>query len=327
MKQEKAVKTMKILITGVAGFIGSHLAERLADLGHKTVGIDCFTDYYTPALKRMNAEDVQRKGVRIYELDLAKDNLTSALADVEFVYHLAAQPGISATTPFEEYIKNNVVATHRLIKACESLSSLRCFVNVSTSSVYGKNATDSEEAAPKPTSYYGVTKLAAEQLVLAFYRQKKLSACSLRIFSIYGPRERPDKLYHRLIRSILEDSPFPLYKGSEKHSRSYTFVDDVVDSFIAVLNNPDQAIGEIFNIGSDIEMTTGEGIRIIENILGKQALKVIKPKRSGEQLRTCANINKARSLLGYEPKTKLEEGLKAEVKWYKEKIFKIKNFK
>ena len=315
---------MKIFVTGVAGFIGSHLAERLTDLGHEVIGIDCFTDYYALTLKKLNAEDVQRKGVRIHELDLVTDDIKPVLANVEFIYHSAAQPGISATTPFETYLKNNIVATHRLLEACKSLNSLKCFVNISTSSVYGAHATDSEDIPPKPTSYYGVTKLAAEQLVLALHREQQFPACSLRIFSVYGPRERPDKLYPKLIRSILEDTPFPLYEGSETHSRSYTFIDDIIDGFVAVLNNPNRAIGEIFNIGSDVELTTGEGIRIVEKILGKQAQKVIKPKRPGDQLRTCANINKARRLLGYEPKTKVEEGLVAEVKWYKERIFGLK---
>lgn len=315
---------MKILVTGVAGFIGSHLAERLVDLGHDVSGIDCFTDYYSPDLKIMNAEDVKRKGVRVHELDLVTDDLMSVLVDVELIYHSAAQPGISATTPFESYLRNNVIATHRLLKACKSLNSLTCFINISTSSVYGSHATDSEDVPPKPTSYYGVTKLAAEQLVLALQREQQFPACSLRIFSVYGPRERPDKLFHKLISSILEAIPFPLYEGSEHHSRSFTFIDDIIDGFIAVLNNPDRAIGEIFNIGSDVEMTTAETIRIVEKILGEEAKKVIKQKRLGDQLRTCANIDKARRLLGYAPKTKVEEGLVAEVKWYKERIYKHK---
>jgi UDP-glucuronate 4-epimerase len=312
---------MKILVTGVAGFVGSHLAERLANLNHDVVGLDCFTDYYSPALKRLNAEDLQQQGIYIHELDLVTDDLSAALTGVEVIYHLAAQPGISASTPFEDYVRNNITATHRLLETCKRLSSLQCLVNVSTSSVYGKHATDSEETPPKPTSYYGVTKLAAEQLVLAYQREQQLPGCSLRLFSVYGPRERPEKLYPRLIQSILEETPFPLYKGSENHSRSYTFVADIVDGFVAVLSNLDRVVGEIINIGSDVETTTGEGIRIVEKILGKEAQKVILPKRPGDQLRTHANISKARQLLGYNPSTLLEEGLTAEVIWYKKRIF------
>ncbi|MCA9947311.1 MAG: NAD-dependent epimerase/dehydratase family protein, partial [Anaerolineales bacterium] len=218
-------------------------------------------------------------------------------------------------------VRNNLVAMDKLLLACQRQKSLRCFVNVSTSSVYGRHAYDTEETPPKPTSYYGVTKLAAEQLALAFQREQGFPACSLRIFSVYGPRERPEKLYPKLIRSILTGTPFPLYEGSQNHSRSYTFVNDIIQGFLAVLENPDQVIGEIINMGSDVEMTTGQGIALIEEIMGKKAMLDIRPKRPGDQLHTCANIGKARKLLGYEPLTRLEDGLKAEVDWYVNRIF------
>ena len=312
---------MKIAVTGAAGFIGSHLAETLARQGHTVVGIDSFTDYYAAQLKLANAEDIESAGVALHRLDLATDDLTPALQDVEFVFHLAGQPGISATVPLADYVRNNLVAMDKLLLACQRQKSLRCFVNVSTSSVYGRHAYDTEETPPKPTSYYGVTKLAAEQLALAFQREQGFPACSLRIFSVYGPRERPEKLYPKLIRSILTGTPFPLYEGSQNHSRSYTFVNDIIQGFLAVLENPDQVIGEIINMGSDVEMTTGQGIALIEEIMGKKAMLDIRPKRPGDQLHTCANIGKARKLLGYEPLTRLEDGLKAEVDWYVNRIF------
>ncbi len=311
---------MKIVVTGAAGFIGSHLAEALARQGHTVVGIDSFTDYYSARLKQANAEDIQAAGVKLHPLDLTTDDLTPALQDVEFVFHLAGQPGISASTPLADYVRNNVVAMDKLLLACQRQSSLRCFVNVSTSSVYGRHAYDPEDAAPKPTSYYGVTKLAAEQLALAFHREQGFPACSLRIFSVYGPRERPEKLYPKLIQSILTKTPFPLYEGSQAHSRSFTYVGDIVEGFTAVLNRPDQVIGEIINMGSDVEMTTGQGIALIEQIMGKAATFDMRPKRPGDQLHTCANIGKARELLGYAPRTTLAEGLKAEVDWYVNRI-------
>jgi nucleoside-diphosphate-sugar epimerase len=315
---------MKILVTGAAGFVGSHLAEQLAELNHDVIGLDCLTDYYAPALKQLNVEDLQAKGIIVHKLDLASDDLTPILAGVELIYHLAAQPGISATTSFETYLRNNLTATYRLLEASKRLPSLKCLVNISTSSVYGKHATDSEDTPPKPTSYYGVTKLAAEQLALAYQRERRLPVCSLRLFSVYGPRERPEKLYPQLIRSIMEDRPFTLYEGSEAHSRSYTFIADIVSGLTAVVDHLDQVGGEIINIGSDIEVTTGEGIRIVEQLLGRPARKVIKPKRPGDQLQTHANIDKARRLLGYNPTTRLEEGLAAEVAWFKARLNLLK---
>lgn len=311
---------MRVLITGAAGFIGSHLAERLVDLGHDVVGVDCFTDYYARALKDMNADDIRAKGVRLLELDLAEDDLAAAVESAEAVYHLAAQPGISAQVPFEAYVRNNMTATHRLLEAVEHADAVRCFVNIATSSIYGTHATDTEEAPPKPTSHYGVTKLAAEQLALAYYRDRGLPTCSLRVFSAYGERERPEKLYPKLIQCILDNEPFPLYEGSEAHSRSYSYVGDVIDGFVAVLDHVPDCLGEIFNIGTDEEMTTGEGIAIVEELLDRRAQRTIHPKRPGDQLRTHANIAKARRVLGYAPRVSPREGLAAEVRWYQERI-------
>lgn len=312
---------MKIIITGAAGFIGSHLAQMLKKRGHDVVGIDCFTDYYSRALKELNAEELRKDGISICELDLAEDSLEEVLEGSEIIYHFAAQPGNSPSIAFETYLRNNIVATRRLTEAAMQVASLECFINVATSSVYGKHATDPEDIVPKPTSYYGVTKLAAEQLVLAQQRDKGFPACSIRIFSVYGPRERPEKLYPKLIHSILHGQEFPLFEGSLEHSRSFTYVDDAVQGFAAVLDHRDECLGEIFNIGSDIEISTGRGIQIVEEILGTKAKMIIKPKRSGDQLRTHANIEKAQRILGYAPIIKPEDGLRAEVEWYKQNVF------
>lgn len=311
---------MKILVTGAAGFVGSHLAERLVALGHSVLGLDCLTDYYSRALKELNLATLHRQGVPVLPLDLARDDLRPAVGEVEFVIHCAAQPGISATTPFEDYVRNNLAATHHLLQAVETSPSLQGLVNISTSSVYGALATQSEIAEPKPTSYYGVTKLAAEQLALSYQRTKGTPVCSLRLFSVYGPRERPEKLYFRLIQAILEDIDLPLYEGSERHVRSYTYVGDAVDGIVAVLDRWDRCTGEIFNIGTDSTITTGEGIQIVEEIIGKQVKVVRKPRRPGDQLRTQANIDKARRLLGYEPSTAPREGLERQVAWYRQWI-------
>ena len=312
---------MRILVTGAAGFIGSHLAERLVDLGHQVVGLDCLTPYYARSLKELNVQAIKNRGVRFLSLDLARHDLAAAVQDVDYVYHLAAQPGISAATPFETYARNNITATHRLLESLRDQPRLQGFVNIGTSSIYGADATGPETTEPRPTSYYGVTKLTAEQLVLARARDEGFPACSLRLFSVYGPRERPEKLYPKLIGCILEDREFPLYQGSKNHLRSFTYVGDIVDGLVAVMDHMPQCVGEILNIGSDTAITTGEGIRIVEEIIGQPARFTIKPKRPGDQLRTHANIDKARRILGYAPKTMPREGLAEEVAWYRDEIF------
>jgi nucleoside-diphosphate-sugar epimerase len=311
---------MNILVTGAAGFIGSHLAERLVALGHDVRGLDCLTDYYAPALKALNLRQIEGRGVAPLSLDLAEDDPGAAVRDVEVVFHLAAQPGNSATTPFGIYVRDNIMATQRLLDAVAGSSRLRGFIYISTSSVYGFDATGGEETEPKPVSHYGVTKLAAEQLVLAAARDRGLPACSLRLFSVYGPRERPEKLYPQLIRATLEDRPFPLYEGSEEHVRSYTYVGDIVDGLIAALDNLGRCAGEIVNLGTPSAITTAEGIRIVEELLGKPAPVARKPRRAGDQLKTTADIAKARRLLGYHPTTTPREGLRHEVEWYREHI-------
>jgi UDP-glucuronate 4-epimerase len=311
---------MDILVTGAAGFIGSHLAERLIASGHSVRGLDCFTDYYARALKELNVSELLEKEIGFLPLDLADDDLSSAVRDIEMVYHVAAQPGISATTSFETYVRNNLTATYRLLEAVQQSPALRGFVNISTSSVYGAYATGDETSEPKPTSYYGVTKLAAEQLVLAYQRTRGLPASSMRLFSVYGPRERPEKLYFKLIQASLEDKELLLYEGSEHHVRSYTYIDDAVDGLVAVLAHWDRCVGEIFNIGTDTTITTGEGIRIVEDLIGKPVRITRRPKREGDQLKTQASIEKARRILGYEPATRPREGLKRQIEWYKQRI-------
>jgi len=311
---------MNILVTGAAGFIGSHLCERLVDLGHSVRGLDCLTDYYSRALKEINVADLSDLGVALLPLDLATDDLSSAARGVDVVYHAAAQPGISDTTPYQVYVRNNLTATYRMLEAVAESPTLRAFVNVSSSSVYGSDATGDEESEPKPTSYYGVTKLAAEQLVLSYARERGLPGCSLRLFSVFGPRERPEKLFSRLIHCMMNGEHFPLYEGSEHHVRSFTYVADIVDGMVAVLDHLGECAAEIFNIGADTSMTTGEGIRVLEELIGRQALITRVPRRSGDQTRTEADITKARRVLGYFPTTATREGLGQQLDWYRRKI-------
>ena len=309
---------MKILVTGVVGFIGSHTAERLKALGHDVLGIDNFNDYYSLELKQLNADALTQKGISILKKDLRDSDLAEVLPkDIDYIFHYAAQPGISSTSTFEDYFSNNILATKNLIDYALQCSNLKLFVNIGTSSIYGLEATFPESIAPKPASHYGVTKLAAEQLVLQKSREKQLKSCSLRLYSVIGPRERPEKMYTKLIDLGLKDEAFPLYEGSDKHLRSFTYVGDIVDGVVSVIGNEDKVNGEIINLGTEVEHTTQEGIEAVEAVLGKSIKINVIPKRPGDQLRTKANIDKARKLLNYNPQTTLLEAVKAQVEWFK----------
>ena len=316
---------MKILITGAAGFIGSHLAERLLEQGHEVKGIDSLDSFYSVSLKKNNIKKLSAQGTAMTVIDLSKDDLSSVLEEIEVVFHLAAQPGNDPRTLFDSYFHNNILATQRLLEGINGSKTLRSFINISTSSVYGVYATENENAVPKPASVYGVTKLAAEQLVLARQRILDFPACSLRLYSVYGERDRPDKLYPKLIKAIMHNTEFPLFQGSIDHQRSYTYVSDIIDGMIAVIDNWDLAKGEIFNLGNDDAISTGEGIRTIEEIMDKKVKIQELPQRPGDQFATCADITKARKLLNYKPKVSPREGLERMVAWYQEEIFgKIK---
>lgn len=308
---------MKILITGIAGFIGSHTAERLKNMGHEVIGIDNFSPYYDVSIKRNTARQLSNQGIKILELDLRESAIYDYLDnDFDYIFHFAAQPGIAATATFEDYFTNNVIATQNLVQFSLQNQSLKLFVNIATSSIYGKEAFYDEEKAPRPASNYGVSKLAAEQLVLFHAREEKFKACSFRLYSVFGPRERPDKLYPKLIHSAYTGEAFTLYEGSDKYLRSFTFIDDIVDGIVSVFGKEEIINKEVINLGTDIESTTQEGIDTVEKISGKKINIQIVPKRAGDQLRTLAIIDKARMLLNYNPKTTLEEGLKKHTEWY-----------
>lgn len=312
---------MRILVTGAAGFIASHLCEKLRDLGHEVLGLDNFNDYYSPALKRLNASDLKAKGIDVIEIDL-NDNLQTVFQNpYDYIYHLAAQPGISAETPLSDYVTNNIFATQNLLDAVAKYNpNLKSFINIATSSVYGLVANVDENVPAKPISFYGSTKLAAEQLVLGQQRLGKLKACSIRLYSVYGPRERPEKLYTKLIENLYSDKPFPLFEGSVKHERSFTYVGDIVDGLVAIIGKEDIVNGEIINLGTDEVHTTQEGINLVEEIMHKKLIIDHKPARKGDQEKTSAVIDKARRLLGYEPKVTFKKGLEQQVQWYLDKF-------
>ncbi|GGG20010.1 putative UDP-glucose epimerase YtcB [Dokdonia pacifica] len=312
---------MKVLITGVAGFIGSHLAERLKKMDFEVVGVDNFNSYYSPMLKRKNASLLDTQGIQIIECDLRTSNLVMSLpVDIDYIFHCAAQPGIASTCSFKDYMENNIIATEHLIDFARQFTSLKMFVNIGTSSIYGRNVSCDETQAVLPISNYGVTKLAAEQLVLASSRSQQFKACSLRLYSVYGSRERPDKLFTKLIDCGLHNKKFPLFKGSLNHKRSFTHVSDIVNGIVSVIGKEDLCTNQIINLGIDKEYTTQEGIEIVEDLLKTKISFQDLPSRAGDQQRTIAIIDKARSILKYNPRTKLREGVYEQIEWFKNDI-------
>lgn len=307
---------MRILITGSAGALGSHVAEQLKRDGHVVMGIDAFTDYYNPAEKRKTSGELLAQGIETREADLATADLSSCIPqDTEFILHFAAQPGIASHVSFETYERNNLVVTARLLEYATTLPKLSGFIFISTSSIYGAQAVGNEESEPKPTSFYGVTKLAAEQLTLSYTRRDVLPTAVARLFSVYGERERPDKLFRKLIMAIDSGASIPLYEGSREHKRSFTYVGDIVNGISKMIAQWEKCHGEIFNLGTDETHTTGEAIDLIEKIMGKKGEYVLTPPRAGDQKETAADISKARAILGYAPEVSLESGLAREVVW------------
>lgn len=306
---------MQILVTGAAGFIGSHLAERLVAQGHAVRGLDALTPYYDPSVKRARLDWLAERGVVPVRMDLVEDDLMAAVRDVEVVYHLAAQPGLSSDTPRKTFVRNNVRATERLLDALSEHSSLKAFFQISSSSVYGANATGREHTPPSPISAYGRTKLRAERAVRAAAEHASWDACILRLFSVYGPRERPDKLVHKALRCAQTGRVFPLYEGSEEHRRSFTYVGDVVEGLIAALRRFNHCRGTILNLGTPTTTSTRRMLDLVAKVVGAPICIQRMPPREGDQRRTRAQIQRARRLLNFAPSAGLRTGIAAEAAW------------
>jgi len=312
---------MKILITGIAGFIGSHLAERLHEMNHQVIGLDNFSSYYDVSLKRENAQVLKELGIHVFEMDLRIDDLSTALpTDIDYIFHCAAQPGIASSSTFEDYLSNNIVATHNLTDFATQFLNLKFFINIGTSSIYGSDVFCDEEQMAKPISNYGVTKLAAEQIVMSESRLGIFRACSLRLYSVYGSRERPDKMFSQLIDCAINGKSFPLFEGSLAHKRSFTHIKDIIDGIVSLIGKEPVCDGQVINMGTDQEYTTQQGIEAVEKLMNTKIELNHRPARSGDQLRTKAVINKAQRLLDYRPCVGLEEGVQEQIEWVKSRL-------
>lgn len=312
---------MKALITGTAGFIGSTLATTLLDRGDEVVGIDCFTDYYAREIKEGNIADLRtRRGFRFVEARLQDVDLDSLLDGVTHVFHLAAQAGVRGSwgEQFLTYTSNNVDATQRLLEAVKGLNIER-LVYASSSSVYGDVATIpmQETAYLQPVSPYGVTKLAAEHLCHLYFVNHGVPTVSLRYFTVYGPRQRPDMGFHRFIRAALLGEPITLF-GDGEQTRDFTFVADIVAATIAAAERGRP--GGIYNIGGGSRVTINQVLDMIGRITGRTLDIRRLPAEKGDMRDTFADSSRAQADLGFSPSHSLEEGLRAECAWLAQRL-------
>jgi nucleoside-diphosphate-sugar epimerase len=306
---------MKCLVTGAAGFIGSHLSERLLQDGHQVAGLDAFIPYYPRSLKEANLRAAQaRSGFSLHVLDLRSDALDACLDGVDVLFHLAAMPGLPRSwTDFDLYESCNVTGTQRLVEAARGRPGLRRFIYVSTSSVYGRYASGDETLPTRPISPYGVTKLAAEHLCRAFAEEHRLPLVVLRYFSVYGPRQRPDMGYCKFARALLAGEPITVF-GDGMQVRGNTYIDDCVAATVAAV---EALPGEVYNVGGGEAVTVWDVLHKLEAITGHKAVVRQEAPRPGDQRYTFADTGKLARHLGWRPRVGLDEGLARQVGWQK----------
>ena len=309
---------MLCVVTGVAGFIGSQVAERLLEMGHQVRGIDCFTDYYPRRLKELNlAACRDQAGFALVERDIMAADLEALLDGAGAVIHLAAQAGVRASwgSNFEIYTHNNVLTTQRLLEAIKGQGNRARLVYASSSSVYGdtRDLPMRETSACWPVSPYGVTKLAAEHLCTLYAKNFGLDTVSLRYFTVYGPRQRPDMAFHRLIRAMLTGGGFRLF-GDGRQSRDFTYVGDIAQATVtAALAGATP--GGVYNLGGGSRVSVNQVIALLEEITGGRATIQRLAVAKGDVRDTEADTSRARDELGFAPGYDLKRGLAAEAEW------------
>lgn len=303
----------KVLVTGAAGFIGSHLCDALLAKDHDVIGMDCFTDYYSREIKEKNiAEARKNKKFRFVEGNLLSYDLKKLLSGVEVVYHLAAQPGVRYSwEAFQIYVDNNIVATQRLLDACRETKPQ--FVFASSSSVYGNAPLPiTENLGLSPVSPYGVTKMACERLCKIYADEFEIPTVALRYFTVYGPRQRPDMAIYKFFNALIDGNEIEIY-GDGNQTRDMTYVSDIVDA--TILAGDFTTDFQAFNIASGTRTSINSAIKIIEKLTGKKAKVNYKGIAKGDVKDTWADTGKARAYLNYEPQVKLEEGLGRYLEW------------
>jgi len=312
---------MRALVTGVAGFIGSHLAEKLLNIGINVTGIDSFTDFYPRKIKENNLARLSYEpGFILIQEGLTSVNLSHFLDGVDYVFHLAAQAGVRSSwgKNFSVYSENNILATQRLLETSKEFP-IKRFVYASSSSVYGD--TDDlpmrENGKVRPVSPYGVTKLAGEHLCDLYYKNYNIPTVCLRFFTVFGPRQRPDMAFNIFLKAILEDKEVVVF-GDGEQTRDFTFVSDIVEGVINSALGDDRAKGEIFNLGGGNRIILRKALEIIGGIVKSEIKVKYIEKQKGDVRNTLAETSKAKEILDFSPKIKIEEGLTLEYEWLKD---------
>jgi len=308
------------IVTGAAGFIGSHLVEALLRQGDRVIGIDEFNDYYAIELKRQNLSFAcQHPHFQLISGDLQTLNWSEILENVDFIYHQAAQAGVRSSwgQGFHNYTEKNINATQILLEAAKKSKSLKRLVFASTSSVYGNAETlpTQESVCPQPVSPYGITKLAAERLCWLYHQNFQVPVTVLRYFTVYGPRQRPDMAFHKFFKAVLEDDTISIY-GDGKQTRDFTFISDAITANLAAAKIP-ASLGETFNIGGGSRVALLDVLKTMEKITGQTIKRNHLDFGLGDARHTAADASKARSLLGYNPQVSLIDGLAQEWLWIK----------
>jgi nucleoside-diphosphate-sugar epimerase len=313
---------LRALVTGCAGFVGSHLTESLLDDGHAVLGVDCFNANYGRSDKLRNLRRAREwASFEFVPVDLARGDLDELVGECDVVFHLAAEPGVRTSwgPGFERYVRNNVLATQHLLEAARAVADRRV-VYASSSSVYGQAETrpTSEDVLPRPVSPYGVTKLAAEHLCAAYAASFGLDVVSLRFFSVFGPRQRPDMAFAAFCHAALRGAPLRVF-GDGRQSRDFTYVSDVVDALRAAAGQEGLG-GAVLNVGGGAPATLDEALDILGELAEAPLTIVRSPRPPGDVRDTAADVTAARSRLGYEPRVDLRAGLRAQWDWTREAV-------
>ncbi len=311
---------MRVLITGAAGFIGSHLTERVLQDEHDVIGVDCLTDYYPREVKINNlALSLAHPRFTLVESNIVDSDLDHLLSGIDIVYHLAAQAGVRSSwgDQFRIYSDYNILGTQRILESARKMGVKRV-VYASSSSVYGDVDVFpmNESVFPRPVSPYGVSKLAGENLCVLYSKSYNLSTVSLRYFTVYGPRQRPDMAFHKFIKSFLLKEKSIVF-GNGDQTRDFTFVSDAVEATYNAGLKKD-LMGSVFNIGGGSRISLNSVISIMETLLGGSLDLQRSDTQRGDVRHTAADTSAAAAALGYAPRIGLEEGLDREIRWLKE---------